>query len=207
MTRLLNQVWKERKIPTEWIKAVICPIHKKGDKRICGNYRGIVLLVGVSKIYERILEKRLRMEVEDKIGKWQHGFRPGKSTTDLIFYMKMLTEKIIEWNEKAYAAFIDLEKAFDRINRKRLWRVLEDPMYVTLESLIAAIKSMYENPINTVRGTGREKWFEVKTGVRQGSVLSPLLFALYLDSCLKRICIRENREHTLVYADDAAVIT
>ena len=73
-------------------------------------------LVRASIIYERILERRLRTVVEDKIGDWQHGFRPGKSTTDLIFYMKMLTEKTIEWDKKACIAFIDLEKAFDRIN-------------------------------------------------------------------------------------------
>src|SRR6201990_3668881 len=46
----------------------------------------------------------------------------------------------------------------------------------------------------------------MKTGGKQGSVLSPMLFALYLDNCLKRICIKENREGTLVFADDAAVI-
>src|ERR1700755_960326 len=66
---------------------------------------------------------------------------------------------------------------------------------------------MYEEPVNMVRGEGGEKWFGVKTGVRQGSVLDLFIFPLYLDSCLKRICIRENREDTLVYADDAAVIT
>src|ERR1044072_2244529 len=117
--------------------------------------------------------------------------------------MKML----IEWDKKACVAFIDLEKAFDRINRERLWRVLEDQMYDIPERLIIAVKSMYEEPVNMVRGEGRERWFGVRTGVRQGSVLSSLLFALYMDACLRRICIREEREHTLVYADDAAVIT
>ena len=73
--------------------------------------------------------------------------------------MKMLTEKNIEWNKKAFVTFIDLEKAFDRIKRERLWRVLEDPAYNIPEKLSTAIKSMYEKPINMVSGGGSEKWF------------------------------------------------
>lgn len=119
MTKLINNIWSEERIPTEWRKAIVCSIHKKGDRRECGNYRGIVLLVGASKIYERILERRLRRIVEDKFGEWQHGFRSGRSTTDLIFYMRMLTEKTIEWSDKVFVTFIDLEKAFDRIERRR----------------------------------------------------------------------------------------
>src|SRR5678815_4452599 len=120
----------------------------------------------------------------------------------------MIVEKRIEWNKVAYIAFIDLEKAFDIIQRERLWMVMEDPVYGINKKLIRIIRNMYENPINTVRTEmGKEKWFETKTGVRQGSVLSPLLFALYLDNCLKRICVRKDREYTFVYADDAAVVT
>ena len=208
LTKIFNKIWRENKIPSEWRKAIICPIYKKGDRRECGNYRGITLLNGASKIYERILEGRLRGCVEEKLGKWQHGFRPGKSTTDLIFYMKMLIEKNIEWGKKMYVAFIDLEKAFDRVSRDRLWSVMRDPIYEIPEKLVRAVVSMYEEPTNMVRGgAGEERWFEVRTGVRQGSVLSPLLFAVYLDSCLKRICVRDGEVHTLVYADDAAIVT
>ena len=191
LTKVLNKIWNEGRIPTEWGKAIICPIHKKGDRRECGNYRGIVLLVGASKIYGRILERRLRYRVEDKIGEWQHGFRPGRSTTDLLFYIKMLMEKTIEWSKTAHVAFIDLEKAFDRISRERLWKVLEDREYDIPHKLIMAIKSLYEETVNTVRGDGEgQSWFHTRTEVRQGSVLSPLLFVLYMDKCLKRMDLR-----------------
>lgn len=85
---------------------------------------------------------------------------------------------------------------------------MEDREYNIPRKLIMAIKSLYEEPINTIRGERENQvWFRTMTGVRQGSVLSPLLFILFLDKCLKRIGIRQDRDHTLVYADDAAIIT
>lgn len=209
LKKLFDRIWRDKKIPDEWRRAIICPIYKKGDRRKCENHRGITLLIGTSKIYERILERRLRQRVEGALGEWQHGFRPGRSTTDLIFYMKMLTEKIIEWNEKAYVAFIDLEKAFDRINRRRLWGVLREQIYRVPEELVRAIESLYEDPISMVRdGSEGERWFGVRTGVRQGSILSPILFTLFLDHCLRRIDEgRRGGKQMLVYADDAAVVT
>ena len=85
---------------------------------------------------------------------------------------------------------------------------MEDREYNIPRKLIMAIKSLYEDPINTIRGERENQvWFRTMTGVRQGSVLSPLLFILFLDKCLKRIGIRQDRDHTLVYADDAAIIT
>lgn len=56
------------------------------------------------------------------------------------------------------------------------------------------------------RGIDSE-WFEVKSGVRQGGVMSPLLCVIYMDRCMKEICINEERENTFAYADDVALTT
>ena len=65
---LFNEAYTTEKIPEEWQKGVICPIHKKGDNTICGNYRGITLLPHAAKVYSRILEKRVRVCVEETLG-------------------------------------------------------------------------------------------------------------------------------------------
>jgi len=67
---------EKSEIADKWGNAIICPVYKKGDKSECGNYRGISLLPHITKIYERFLERRLRTCVEEKLGEWQHGFRP-----------------------------------------------------------------------------------------------------------------------------------
>src|SRR5678816_136545 len=85
MLNLINRCWRDYVVPGEWSRATICPIYKKGDKTECGNYRGIALMSHPAKTYERILERRLREVVEDKLEEWQHGFRPGRSTIDLVF--------------------------------------------------------------------------------------------------------------------------
>ena len=129
MVRLFNGFWREERVPKDWGRAIVCPIFKKGDRGECANYRGISLLSHALKIYERILEKKLRMMVEDKLNEAQHGFRPGRGTTNLTFTLKMMIEKNWEWNRQMYVAFVDLEKAFDSVPRGKLWETLADPYY------------------------------------------------------------------------------
>lgn len=95
--------------------------------------------------------------------------------TELIFYMKMLKEKNVEWNKKSYATVKDLEKVFESVKRERLWgAVLEDQVYNLLLRTCT--------PINRVRrGGGSERLFGVKTGMIRGNVLPPMLFALLMD--------------------------
>jgi hypothetical protein len=76
LTEAFQMAYKESKTPDEWGKAISCPIYKnKGVKIRCENNRGISLFNHAAKLYENILEKRLRNIVELKLGPWQHGFR------------------------------------------------------------------------------------------------------------------------------------
>jgi hypothetical protein len=202
MLKLMNSCWRDEIVPCEWSRATICPIYKKGDKTECGNYRGIALMSHPAKVYERILERRLREVVEEKLEEWQHGFRPGRSSIDLVFALKMISEKNWEFNRKTYAAFVDLEKAFDRVPRELLWRKLRGIEYGIPEKLLKAIKSTYTDSKCRVKTTsGEGKWFDVTTGVKQGSVLSPILFIIYMDSCGRSVRNRVEDE-MFGYADD-----
>ena len=100
------------------------PIFKKGDKKECSNYRGISLLSLVGKVFAKVLETRCRAMIELRLGDEQCGFRPGRSTTDQIFTFRLVIEKAWEYAKPVYCSFIDLEKAYDRVPRDKLWSVL-----------------------------------------------------------------------------------
>ena len=95
LTDICNRVIAEEKIPEEWKQSFIVPIYKqKGDSLECGNYRGIKLMEHAMKIFERVLDSRLRKIVD--INEKQFGFRKGVGTTDAIFILRQLQEKKIE---------------------------------------------------------------------------------------------------------------
>jgi hypothetical protein len=202
LLELFNLTYKQGKVPSDWTKSTICPIYKnKGDPSDCKNYRGISLMSHVGKIYERILERRVRNIVEPMLLEQQCGFRPERGTTDQISSVRLLLEKSWEYNLEQHICFIDLEKAFDRIPRKKMWEVLKE--YGINGSLLKAIQSTYEDQASVIRGG--TSYFKTNTGVRQGSVLSPILFIIYMDRVM-----RETMQGTkdcyqcFAYADDIA---
>ena len=97
------------------------------------------------KVYERILEKRLRGHVEPKLGEWQSGFRSGRGTADMIFTLKIIFEKSWEWNEDKYIAFLGLEKAFDRVPRQKIWDAMNDDYYEVPVKLKRAFYNTYKD--------------------------------------------------------------
>ena len=120
---LFNRILVGEPMPEEWWQSTIVPIYKnKGDAQQCGNYRGIKLTSHTMKIWERVIEARLRKDVE--IGEQQYGFMPGRSTTDAIFGLRILAEKYREGQKELHCIFIDLEKAYDRVPREEVWHCL-----------------------------------------------------------------------------------
>jgi len=99
------------------------PIHKKGDKTDCNNYRGILLLPATY-ILSNILLSRLIPYAKEIIGDYQCGFRRNRSTTDHIFCIRQVLEKKCEYNEEVHQLFIYFETAYDPVRRETFYKIL-----------------------------------------------------------------------------------
>ena len=212
LTRVCQVAWKLGKTPRDWQTGVIIPIFKKGDRKQCTNYRGISLLSLPGKVYAKCLERKCREIVESKLEDGQCGFRPGRSTTDQIFTLKQIFEKSWEYGKDLFACFVDLKKAYDRVPRDKLWKVLQE--YGVDGQLLRAIKSFYCRPEVCVRVNGKQsKPFHVGVGLRQGCVLSPLLFIVYMnwiDKCSQAdecATIGNCKISRVLFADDLDLLS
>ena len=157
---------------------LLYPYKNKGDIQNCANYRGIKLMSHTMKLWEKVIERRLR--IETSISKNQFGFMPGRSPTEAIYLIRSLMENYRSRSKDLYMIFIDLEKAYDRVPRDLLWKVLEKNE-VQIE-YISAIQDMYEGVTTRVRTpVGETIDFPIRIGLHQGSALSPYLFNLVMD--------------------------
>ena len=193
---LAAAIIRDGKVPSDWEQSFIVCLYKgKGDALERGNYRGLKLTEQVMKVLERIVDGLIRQVVS--IDDSQFGFVPGRGTTDAIFVVRQLQEKYLAANKRLYMAFVDLEKAFDRVPRKVIWWALRK--LGVDEWIVRLVQGMYSNARSRVRvGEGYSDEFEVKVGVHQGSVLSPLLFIIVLEALSRELC-RKDKDHDLWY--------
>ena len=167
----------------------------------CGSYRGVKLLEHAMKIVERVLQRKIRTLVN--LNEMQFEFMPGKGTVDAIFIVRRMQEEY-QKKDKLCMCFVDMEKAFDRVPRKVMeWAMRKKGLS---EVIVRAVMSLYDGAKTRVRvGSAYSEEFEVKVGVHQESVLSPLLFAIVVD------VITENAKrgvvNELLYADDLVLMS
>ena len=150
---------------------------KQGDIQECGNYTGIKMISHTMKIWERVIDRRLREETT--IGEEHFGFMPGRGTTDAIFAARQVIEKHREMQKELHLVFIDLEKAYDRVPRQ-VWRCLREQGVP--EKYVRLVKDNYEDARTQVKTSiGLTGKITVRVGLHQGSSLSPYLFDMILD--------------------------
>jgi len=213
---LFQKIWEEEMYPSEWKEGVIVKIPKKGNLSNCNNWRGLTLLSVFSKIMARIILERIKERINSTLKRHQAGFRCGQSCVDHINTLRIILEQSTEYNAQVHLMFVDFEKAFDRVNQEYIWRSLGRRGIP--EKIINVIKASYIDARCRVLHNGQlTEPFAVKQGVRQGCILSPMLFLVVIDDVLTA-AVGEKEKHGiqwtkpfsklshLDYADDVCLM-
>ena len=211
--RVLTAVWQTGTIPPDWKRGLVTPIWKgKGDRRDCGNYRGITLLSVPGKVLAHLLLMRVRDHLLRTQRPEQSGFTPKKSTIDRILALRILVERRREVQQGTLASYVDLKKAFDSVHRETLWELLR--LRGIPAGIIGLMSGLYSDTESAVKcGGSISDFFPVTTGVRQGCVIAPTLFNVCMDWVLGRsvegsscgTSIGNFKLTDLDFADDAVI--
>ena len=211
---LFQRLVQLENIPHEWNKGIIIPIHKKGSKNDLNNYRGITLTSCVSKVFNSIIANSISEFIEDHnlLTEIQGGFRKQHRCEDHIFTLKSIAATRMAENKTTYLAFLDFSKAFDTVWRDGLlslaWKL------GIRGSMWKIISNLYRNVQSRVKfGDITTDFFDVDDGVKQGCVLSPILFCVYINE-LARLIKEESigvstcnvQTGCLFWADDVVLL-
>jgi len=180
-TRLCQKIYETGKWPVDFLQTVIISLEKKPNATECSDFRTISVLGHVAEVLIRVLTKHIEAKANaiNHIGKDQFGFRKGKGTRDAIATLRVLGERSLQRGKDLCICFVDYEKAFDRVDwRKMMWMLKDIGVDWRDRNLIA---KLYLGQRAVVRIDGElSGCCIIGQGVRQGCPLSPLLFNLYI---------------------------
>ena len=182
----LEMIFKSRiqkgEYPSEWKKANVVPVHKKGDKQLLKNYRPISLLPIFGKIFERIIYNNIfeYLTTNKLISNNQSGFKPGDSCINQLLSITHEIYHSLDNGLEVRGVFLDISKAFDKVWHEGL--ILKLNQYGISENLLCLIKCFLKNGKQRVVLNGQtSSWTNVLAGVLQGSILGPLLFLININ--------------------------
>ena len=192
-------------------QSVCVTIPKKQGAIDCDRYRMISIISQLSKVVLRIVLRRVKDVIMPEIGKEQYGFMKGKGTSNVIFVLRMIGERAVEMQRDLFLCFIDYEKAFDTVKHGHLLNMLKN-IHIGQKDL-RIVRNLYFEQTAAVRiGNEMTDWVRIKRGVRQGCVLSPILFTLYGEMIMRHIANLEGVRvggyniNNVRYADDTVLI-
>ena len=201
LTFLFNVVFNGH-YPHEWNKQKVFNIFKKGDRSDTNNYRGISVMGAISKLYDMVLASRFAQWYKPL--QEQAGGQKYRGCEEQILVIRLLIEIARKTKRKLYIAFIDYQKAYDRLNRSTLLKMLDQKGCGT-----KFLKALRDSMVQSVGVIGNEQ-FEATSGVKQGGCTSCSIFTFYIDETVRAVKQYGqdgwlNDLHLLLFMDDTVV--
>ena len=188
---------------SEWKKANIVPIHKRGDKQTLENDRPVSLLPICGKILGRLMfNEMFNFFIENKlISSNQSGFKPGNSCINQLLSITHETDKSFDVGLEVRSVFLDISKAFDKVwHDGIIYKLTQNGISGNLRNLLEDF--LKERKQRVVHNGQVSTWKNINGGVPQGSILGPLLFLIYINDLTEGLTTNVK-----LFADDTSLFS
>ena len=207
---ITKKAYDSGKIDEDFLRTEFIAISKKNGTMKCEEQRTIALTSHTSKILYATVLNKIAPILNSQINKLQYGFIPNRGILEATTVLKSMTTSRLNQQKDTYIGFIDFEKAFDKVDHEKLLKIIENRG--VNGKCLRIFKNLYAGQKAHMRDH-EDKTIEVRRGVRQGCVLSPILYNTYADEVLKDLSIDKGiiiggkKINRIMYADDTAIIS
>ena len=205
MYLLMNTVFLATYEIVKWAPSMLFSIPKKGNLKLVKNWRGIQVVEYINLWYDRILCNRIKLWMN--IDEFQTAYQRGKGCNTQIFTFRIITELAKQKKKPIYISYVDLEKAFDKVKRSTMLRVLSNLGMGSI--MLNALRNIYSQTNVHLKGIGS---FISTIGIRQGASSSVYIFIIFINGLFKHLSDRFMEStiygsiNNLIHADDTLVL-
>ena len=213
LSMIFNAMFVHGYVPSQLMNTVIVPLvkNKNGNCADKNNYRPVALSTAISKLLERIILHKIEIKLYTTSN--QFAYKSNHSTDMCIFTLKQIIEYYTSRSTPVYVCYLDASKAFDSVNHWKLFKKLLDRKISKV--FVRILVYWYSNQTYCVQWANcRSESFNVTNGVKQGGILSPKLFNVYMNDLSVMLTkakigcsIPKYFLNHLFYADDLVLIT